>query len=286
MALSDKALGLVTLFYLILFLMHLLYFASGKAAVLRGARLFLYMTFGLHSTGLLARWVESYSPWSWTSWHGVGPLPYPQGPGHAPLSNFYESLIFYAWCIALILVLMKKSLRPPLISMLAGLTALFCMGYASLSPSVDRRIQPLIPALQSNWLHVHVFTCFIAYASFAVSFLCALLYVLKPESLQAGKLEEINYQGVMVGFPMLTAGILTGAVWAHYAWGAYWSWDPKETWSLITWIVYALFLHARFTRGWKGRKIALLSIVGFISVIFTYLGVNFILAGLHSYGAG
>jgi cytochrome c-type biogenesis protein CcsB len=98
-------------------------------------------------------------------------------------------------------------------------------------------------------------------------------------------LEELNYRSVMVGFPMLSAGILTGAVWAHYAWGSYWSWDPKETWSLITWIFYALFLHARFARGWKGRRIALLSVIGFASVIFTYFGVNFILSGLHSYGA-
>jgi len=82
---------------------------------------------------------------------------------------------------------------------------------------------------------------------------------------------------------MLSAGILTGAVWAHYAWGAYWSWDPKETWSLITWIIYAIFLHARFVKGWKGTKIAVLSIVGFLSVLFTYFGVNFILSGLHSY---
>ena len=201
------------------------------------------------------------------------------------MSNFYESLIFFAWCIALILIVMKKRLRLPVISMLATFAALLFMGYASLSPSVDRQIQPLIPALQSNWLHVHVFTCFIAYASFAISFLAALLYLIGTKGIPGERLEEVNYQAVVVGFPMLTAGILTGAVWAHYAWGAYWSWDPKETWSLITWIVYALFLHARFTAGWKGRRIALLSIAGFVSVIFTYLGVNFILSGLHSYGS-
>ena len=253
--------------------------------MLKAMWLFLYVTFGLHTVGIVTRWIESYSPWTWASWFS---LPYPHGPGHAPLSNFYESLIFYAWCIALMLILMrKKTRRCPSSPRFAALTALFFMGYASLSPSVDKNIQPLIPALQSNWLHVHVFTCFIAYAAFAISFLCGLFYifewkrVIPPEE----KLEEINYQSVMVGFPMLSAGILTGAVWAHYAWGSYWSWDPKETWSLITWIVYALFLHARFARGWKGRRIALLSIIGFASVIFTYFGVNFVLSGLHSYGA-
>ena len=201
--------------------------------------------------------------------------------------NFYESLIFYAWCIALVLMLMKKKLSAaPHHHALPPSPPSSSWATPPSRPRWTGSIQPLIPALQSNWLHVHVFTCFIAYASFAISFLCGLLYLFRSKSHPAQrKLEEINYQGVMVGFPMLTAGILTGAVWAHYAWGSYWSWDPKETWSLITWIVYALFLHARFTRGWKGRRIALLSIIGFMSVIFTYLGVNFILAGLHSYGA-
>jgi ABC-type transport system involved in cytochrome c biogenesis permease subunit len=283
MALNNKILGVVTLFYLCLFLIHLLYFATKKESFLKAAWIFLYVTFGLHTVGIITRWIESYSPWTW---NGVLSLPYPQGPGHAPLSNFYESLIFYAWCISLTVILLKKKLSVPIITGFASLIALFCMGYASLSPAVDRKIEPLIPALQSNWLHVHVFACFIAYAAFAISFLCGLFYLFRLKGMPAGeKLEEMNYQSIMVGFPMLTAGILTGAVWANYAWGAYWSWDPKETWSLITWIVYALFLHARFTRGWKGRRLALLSIVGFLSVIFTYIGVNFVLSGLHSYGS-
>lgn len=96
-------------------------------------------------------------------------------------------------------------------------------------------------------------------------------------------LDDLNYKTIAIGFPLLTLGIITGAAWAHYAWGTYWSWDPKETWSLITWFVYAAFLHARFTAGWRGRKTAILSVIGFASVIFLYLGVNLILSGLHSY---
>jgi ABC-type transport system involved in cytochrome c biogenesis permease subunit len=280
MGLSDKILGVVTLLYLCLFFIHLLYFATKKEGTLKFAWLLLYVTFGLHSIGLAARWVESYSPWTWTS---LLSLPHPNGPGHAPLSNYYESLVFFAWCIALILIIMRKKLNAPIITTFAVLIALFFIGLASISPPADRRIQPLIPALQSNWLHVHVFTCFIAYAAFAISCLCGIFYLFKRKG--AERLEEINYQSVVVGFPMLSAGILTGAVWAHYAWGSYWTWDPKETWSLITWIVYALFLHARFARGWKGTRMALLSIIGFGSVIFTYFGVNFVLSGLHSYGA-
>ncbi|HNR14850.1 MAG TPA: cytochrome c biogenesis protein CcsA, partial [Thermodesulfobacteriota bacterium] len=100
---------------------------------------------------------------------------------------------------------------------------------------------------------------------------------------ESEKLEDMNYKAIAIGFPMLTLGIITGAAWANYAWGSYWSWDPKETWSLITWFVYATFLHARVVRGWKGKRAAVLSIIGFIAVLFTYFGVNYLLSGLHSY---
>ncbi|HNY70106.1 MAG TPA: c-type cytochrome biogenesis protein CcsB [Syntrophorhabdus sp.] len=269
MAFHHKILGIVTLLYLCLFFIHLIFFAFKKEKIVAIMWPLLYGTLGLHTVGLILRWLESYR-------HGMG---------HAPLSNFYESLVFYAWCVSLIVVFMKKRLNYPAITVCATVISLFLMGYASISPSVDRNIQPLVPALQSNWLHIHVLTCFLAYASFAVSFISGFLYmftwknVIPPRDI----LDEINYRSVVVGFPMLSAGIFTGAVWAHYAWGSYWSWDPKETWSLITWIVYAVFLHARLMRGWKGKKIAILSIVGFASVIFTYFGVNFILSGLHSY---
>jgi cytochrome c-type biogenesis protein CcsB len=96
-------------------------------------------------------------------------------------------------------------------------------------------------------------------------------------------LDEVNYKSIAVGFPLLSLGIITGAAWANYAWGTYWSWDPKETWSLITWFIYAAYLHARLTRGWQGRRAAWLSIIGFSAVVFTYFGVNFLLSGLHSY---
>ncbi|MGC8720415.1 MAG: c-type cytochrome biogenesis protein CcsB, partial [Thermodesulforhabdaceae bacterium] len=164
--------------------------------------------------------------------------------------------------------------------------------YASFSPNVESRIQPLIPALKSNWLIAHVITCFLGYAAFAVSFGTSLAYIVKAKYGDAGlikvlpdlrSLEKINRQVIIFGFMWLTVGILTGAIWADSAWGSYWSWDPKETWSLITWLVYASVLHAY--RNWSGQRIAILSILGFGCVIFTYLGVNFLLSGLHSYGA-
>lgn len=266
---NHKILGIVTLMYILIFFLHVLYFAVKKEKIISAMWIVLYVTLGLHTAGLVIRWIESYK----------------LGIGHAPLSNFYESIIFYAWCISLLLIVMKRRLAYPFVTMLASLISLAFMGYASLSSSVEKNIQPLIPALQSNWLHIHVLTCFIGYAAFAISFIAGVLYFITWKDVLPSKekLEDINYRSVVVGFPMLSAGILTGAVWAHYAWGTYWSWDPKETWSLITWIVYALFLHARHVKGWKGKKIALLSIFGFLSVIFTYIGVNFLLSGLHSY---
>ncbi len=269
MVINHKVLGIVTLLYLLLFFMHILYFSLKKEKIITLTWATLYITLGLHTFGLVLRWIESYK----------------LNIGHAPLSNFYESLIFYAWCVSFVQIIMKKRLSFPIITMFASLIALFFMGYASISPSIEQHIQPLIPALQSNWLHIHVITCFISYAAFVISFICSLLYLIKWKGVIPPEetLEEINYRSIVVGFPSLSAGILTGAVWAHYAWGSYWSWDPKETWSLITWIVYALFLHARFVKGWRGKRIAMLSIIGFLSVIFTYLGVNFILSGLHSY---
>jgi ABC-type transport system involved in cytochrome c biogenesis permease subunit len=264
--LNDKILGLTTVLDVALVLLFLITLVSKKEGVRKSAWTLLYVTFAIHTAGLLVRWRESYL----------------LGTPHAPLSNLYESLIFYAWCLLLIQIVMKRMLAPSL-SLCLCAAALFCMGFSSLWPSA---IQPLIPALQSNWLHIHVLTCFFAYAAFAISFFCGIFYFLNlPFMPPKDVLEEINYRSVVVGFPMLSAGILTGAVWASYAWGSYWSWDPKESWSLITWIVYAIFLHARYARGWTGRRVAFLSIIGFASVIFTYFGVNLLLSGLHSYAS-
>ncbi|RPJ54640.1 MAG: c-type cytochrome biogenesis protein CcsB, partial [Dehalococcoidia bacterium] len=262
-------LGLATILYVAVFFLHTLYFAVKKARVMAVAWYVLYATFAIQTAGIALRWAESYR----------------LGIGHAPLSNYYESLIFFSWSISLFLIIMKKRFSYPAITFVATAGSLFFIAYASLSPAVARSIQPLMPALQSNWLHVHVITCFLAYAAFVVSFVSGGFYFFRSKwIIPSGEiLEEINYRSIIIGFFMLSSGILTGAVWAHYAWGSYWSWDPKETWSLITWIMYALFLHARLVRGWKGRRMATLSIIGFACVIVTYFGVNLFLSGLHSY---
>ncbi len=230
------------------------------------------------TAGIGMRWVESYQ----------------LGYGHAPLSNLYESLVFFAWVTVLVYLIIEYKTKKRVIGAFATPFATLAMAYASFSPNVQDTIQPLIPALQSNWLIAHVITCFLGYASFAVACGMGIMYLVRGSgegkgllsSLPSHKvLDELMHQTIVFGFLWLSVGIITGAVWANQAWGTYWSWDPKETWSLITWFVYATALHARFVRGWQGKRIALLSIIGFISVIFTYFGVNFLLSGLHSYGS-
>jgi cytochrome c-type biogenesis protein CcsB len=237
--------------------------------------------------GLLAQTVALIIRWK-TS--------YDLGIGHAPLSNFYESLIFFAWTIVLLYLLMEWRLKNRSLGVFVIPVAFLIMAYASIAPGISNRIEPLIPALQSNWLTSHVLTCFLGYAAFTVAFALGLMYFIKGrwigENKNAGlvaqllpdehMIDELMYQSAVLGFVFLTLGIVTGSVWAHYAWGSYWSWDPKETWSLVTWLIYALMLHARHVRGWRGRRMAMMSIVGFGCVLFTYLGVNF-LPSLHSY---
>ncbi len=232
----------------------------------------------IHSAGLLLRWAETHQT----------------GYGYVPLSNMYESLIFFSWTIALIYLFLELRYKQKVIGVFVVPFAFLAIALTSIIPGVDAKITPLIPALQSNWLAIHVITCFLGYASFAVSFGISILYLIQERKGKDKKegskwlpppeiLDEINYKSVVIGFPMLTLGIVTGAAWANYAWGSYWSWDPKETWSLITWFIYAAFLHARFTRNWRGRRAAILSVVGFSAVLFTYFGVNYLISGLHSY---
>ncbi|MDA8412272.1 MAG: c-type cytochrome biogenesis protein CcsB [Desulfobacteraceae bacterium] len=243
-----------------------------------------YLAYGgllIQTIAIGRRWQESYI----------------LGIGHAPLSNLYESVVFFSWTIVLIYGLLDLKYRYRVIGAFVMPFALLGMAWAQLG--MKSGIEPLVPALQSNWLLYHVITCFLGYAAFAVACGISIMYLIREnhEKLKDASdqsivatfpgskiLDDLNYKSIMVGFPLLTLGIVTGAAWANYAWGTYWSWDPKETWSLIVWFIYAAFLHARITRGWAGRRAAWLSIIGFAATIFCYLGVNLLLSGLHSYG--
>ncbi len=238
--------------------------------------------FLVHSAAIGLRWIESYR--------------LPGSIGHAPLSNLYESIVFFAWSIIFIYLLIDIRLRQRAVGAFVVPFALLAMCWAQLGG--NDAIEPLVPALQSNWLTYHVVTCFLGYAAFAIGCAVSIMYLVKSAMNPSKKggsgellpslelLDDLNYKAIMIGFPFLTLGIVTGAAWANYAWGTYWSWDPKETWSLIVWFVYAAFLHARLTRGWSGQIAAIMSIVGFAVTLFCYLGVNLLLSGLHSYGGG
>jgi len=233
--------------------------------------------------GLILRWVESYS----------------LGYGHAPLTNLYESMTFFALTLGVLYLIIEWRSRNRRIGAVVMPLVCLALAFAALKvPGKD--IQPLIPALKSNWLIAHVLTVFIGYAAFMIGFGVSIIYLIQNSSRKVQYsngspnpasnlpalpvLDELTHQIIMFGFLFLTAGIITGAVWANSAWGRYWGWDPKETWSLITWLIYAALLHFRMMRGWRGTRIAVLSIIGFGAVLFTYFGVN-LLPGLHSYGA-
>ncbi len=272
--------GISTFVYFFAMVLYISYLAFRFEGLGKAATLSLLCGVLVEAAAIGLRWYESYA----------------LGIGRAPLTNMYESLAFFALTIALIYLVLERKYRVKTVGAFVAPFPFIVMAYAALNPN---DIQPLVPALQSNWLISHVVTCFVGYAAFAISFAVSILYLFKtgaerrsPKSPGAfggflpasSSLDEIGYKTIAVGFPLLTIGIITGAFWANVAWGTYWSWDPKETWSLIVWLIYAAYLHARITRGWQGKKAAVLSIVGFAATVFCYLGVNLVLSGLHSYG--
>jgi cytochrome c-type biogenesis protein CcsB len=275
---NSIILSYITFVYFGSFMLYLFMMVNGRDIFGRLATIVTIVGFAVQTIAIVLRWMESYS----------------LGIGHAPFSNLYESLIFFAWTVILLYLIMEWRTKNRTLGAFVTPLAFLALAYASFSPNIRSHIQPLIPALKSNWLISHVITCFFGYAAFGLSFGISIMYLLKRLDNDSRKnlflklipgkevLDELNYQMVVIGFLMLTLGIITGSVWAHSAWGTYWSWDPKETWSLITWLIYASVLHSRMVRGWKGKKIAILCFIGFSCVLFTYFGVNY-LAGLHSY---
>jgi cytochrome c-type biogenesis protein CcsB len=245
--------------------------------------------------------------------------------GYFPLSNLYESLLFLTWTLLTIYIYIENKTRSKLIGSILVPVVLLISGFANLTLSPEmQKSSPLVPALQSNWLMMHVSMMLLSYATLIMgSLLCILFLVISRykdvdlkimddsslplynimldyyeaklispsnEVSELGKLKLLqsidnwSYRIIGLGFPFLTIGIISGGVWANEAWGSYWSWDPKETWALITWMIFATYLHARITKGWEGKKTAILGGLGFFVIWICYLGVNFLGKGLHSYG--
>ncbi|MCK5099534.1 MAG: c-type cytochrome biogenesis protein CcsB [Desulfobacteraceae bacterium] len=273
---SSLILSITTFVYAFASVLYIGSWTFKKELLAKAGMLILASGFALNTAGIIMRWIESYQI----------------GYGHAPFSNMYESLVFFSWTICILYIFVEIKYRERIIGVFATPLIFLSIAYASLSPGIENTINPLIPALKSNWLIAHVITCFLGYAGFTVAFGFSIMYLVKPDKGKTSNLfsqfpslnvmEELTYQMIVFGFLFLTIGIITGSVWANSAWGTYWSWDPKETWSLITWIIYAVLLHLRITWGWYGNKIAWISILGFLAVLFTYFGVN-LLPGLHSY---
>jgi len=203
------------------------------------------------------------------------------------VTNTFESLVFFAGVTALVLFLYRMLAGRRLLPFVAfggTVISLALLAIAS-SPAIPKEVQPPIPALQSYWLVLHVTLSFIGESFFIIGFVAAVLFLASRDEQKRKDLDRLMYTSIGIGYPIFTAGALIfGAIWAQTAWGNYWSWDPKETWALITWLVYTAFLHTRLVKKLRGRWSAILSIVGFVFTIFTFFGVNYLLSGLHSYG--
>jgi len=258
--------------YLTATVCYMIYLAKPSELLGKLARWLLRGGFAIHILFTLFRYLEA---------------------GHTPITNLHESLSFFSMAVVGVFIFFENRFKILVLGSFVTPVALLLMLGSSLFPS---GLSPLNPALKSKWLVIHTVVAFLGYASFAVAFGAAVIYLMQERFLKKRKisglfqrlpsldtLDEINYRCLTFGFPLLTVAIISGAIWAETAWGTYWSWDPKETWSLITWFVYAALLHGRLTTGWRGKKAAILAIIGFFVMLFTFLGVNLLMPGLHSY---
>lgn len=357
---SSTFFGLSTIAYIFAMITYIAYLAFRNTSVGIGATAITIAGFISQTLALGLRWKE---------FSDIGQMGILRA---VPLTNLYESLIFFVWCLILAYLIIEFKYKNRSFGAFITPVAGLALAFIDIS-GMSTNIQPLVPALQSNWLLVHVMMSFISYSMFAISFSTGLMYLIartekrsepayifwtvmlsifiitlsamgldyltfkvaiksqeeliksylfKASFLSSSAsvavlswviagaftlfvwrfggtlkkiiagfnishemLDEITYKSIAIGFPIFTlGGLVFGAIWADQAWGKYWTWDPKETWSLITWFFYAFYLHSRLMRGWKGKKVAIVAVLGFMAVIFTYLGVNLLLSGLHSYG--
>lgn len=244
----------------------LLQFAAAafrKKPLERGAWALCLLAFGLNSAYLIARGIAA---------------------GRLPLSNQFEFSAALAWGVLLMYGVVRLRLKAEWIGVIAMPFAFLVLSYAALQP---KEISELMPALRSAWFGLHIGSAVFSYAAFAISGCVGLMYLIRERKGEdASKLlqmDYLSYRLIAFGFLMLTVVILSGCVWAEQAWSSFWSWDPKETWALITWIFYAIYLHQRLRKNWQGKRMAWYAIIAVGFVIFTFIGVNTLLSGLHSY---
>jgi cytochrome c-type biogenesis protein CcsB len=213
--------------------------------------------------------------------------------GTAPVLDFKSALSFFSWSIILAYLLLQSKFRLRVLGSFVAPFAAFLMIISSTIPGNEGAVKPVFKSL---WLTVHVATVFLGNGLFAIAFLAAIMYLLQENQIKSKRLgswfsrlpslatlDNVNHYAIVYGFPFLSLGMITGSIYAQYALGIYWQWDPKEVWSLITWLFYAALLHERLAVGWQGRKAAVMSIVCFCVLLFTFVGASFLLGGYHSF---
>lgn len=262
------------LFYAVATILFLIEVATRHVKTAQYARWTISGGFLLHCATLIARFLET---------------------GHTPVAGLHESLSFFAWALVGCFLLFDLRYRLAVLGAFLSPLALILMIVGS---AVGTGAHEANPMLESWWFPIHVSLAFLGHAVFAIAFVAGIMYLIQERMLKSKRfsalyyklpsldtLDSINYKCLSFGFPLMTMGIISGAVWANSAWGGYWRWDPKETWALITWFWYAALLHGRLTVGWRGRRAAIFAIIGFIGLIFTFLGVNLLLASAHTFKA-
>ena len=279
---AESILFLITLIaYAAVMLLYFLYVALKKPAIAKLAARVQLCALLIHTAAIVLRGVAM---------------------GRLPMANQYEFATAFAWALALVSLIFVGRFRFPVLGAFASPVTLLLAVYAGVQKLNELKviaqsgvdsIRNLMPALRSSWLGIHVSTVIVAYGAFGVSFVLSIMFLVRDRMRENGfwdahipkkeKLDVIAYRCVSLGMMFLTATIMIGGVWAENAWGSYWTWDPKETWALITWVIYLVYLHLRIRRGWNGRSAAIFGAVGFVCVLFTYIGVNTLLPGLHSY---
>jgi len=212
--------------------------------------------------------------------------------GRPPFMNLYEYVISLTWGVVLVYLVAEFSTKN---KQLGAFTIPLVTLFAFYATRLGTELNPTMPALMSAWRVPHITTAILAYSSFALAFSLAIMFLIREKADKqktsvwttrmptSEVLDKMIYRAISFGFLMQTALLITGAIWAQFAWGKYWQWDPKETWALITWLLYAAYLHMRVTRGWRGRKSAVVCIIGFVVTMFTLIGVSLFLPGMHSY---
>lgn len=260
------------LFYLGGTILFLSYLTNKKEGLPRWSLWVTGIGFIFHSIALITRWTEA---------------------GYIPLTNMHEAISFFSWALILVFLLVEYRYRIFILgSFMLPLAFIFLISAAIL----PNNIKSLDPILQSNWLYVHTILSLLGIVAFALAFVTGFLYLIQERLLKSKKfnrlyfrlpsldlLDELNQKSISIGFPLLTLGIITGAFWAEYAWGSYWSWDPKQVFSFITWLFYLVVLHGRLTVGWRAKKAAYLAIIGFVGVVFTFVVISFVIKGLHTF---